>query len=145
MIVSKHIWRVQTTCEERFIPQRQHPSDAGADLRAAGSVMLMPGQKALISTEVRLAIPEGYVGLVLPRSGLARDGIVAIPGTIDAGYRGEIKVLLYNLACMDKFVVHVGDRIAQLVIFPVECPEFMRVPDLPPGDREENGSGSTGR
>lgn len=135
---------VPTKCHDRFLPQYQHPGDAGADLRAGASAILMPGQKVVIPVGVKVAIPEGYVGLVLPRSGLAAKGIIAIPGTIDSGYRGEIGVVLYNLAYIDKFLVSIGDRIAQLVVLPVARADFRQMDELPPSDREENGFGSTG-
>lgn len=136
--------KIPVKCTDRFLPAYQHPGDAGADLRAATSVALLPGQKVAVGTGVKIAVPQGYVGLVLPRSGLAAEGIVAVPGTIDSGYRGEIRVVLYNFACVDRFVVHVGNRIAHLVILPVAHADFAQTEELPEGDRNEEGFGSTG-
>ena len=135
---------ISINCFDHFLPTYQHLGDAGADLRATFSVTTVPGQKTLVDTGVKIAIPGGYVGLVLPRSGLSSGGLVAIPGTIDSGYRGKIKVLLYNIA-RDNLTILEGDRIAQLVILPMVQANFQRVKELPPGDRGENGFGSTGR
>lgn len=131
-------------------PGYAHPGDAGADLHTAVDVTLAPGQRVLVPTGVALALPEGYVGLVHPRSGLAhRHGlsIVNTPGTIDAGYRGEIKVCLINLDPDQPITLHRGDRIAQLVLQRVEQAEFVEYADidaLPPSTRGTGGHGSTG-
>lgn len=131
-------------------PGYAHPGDAGADLHTAVEVTLAPGQRVLVPTGVALALPEGYVGLVHPRSGLAhRHGlsIVNTPGTIDAGYRGEIKVCLINLDPDQPITLHRGDRIAQLVLQRVEQAEFVEYADidaLPPSTRGTGGHGSTG-
>lgn len=136
---------VPIKCIDRFLPQYQHHGDAGADLRASASAILMPGQVVVVPAGVKIAIPDGYAGLVLPRSGLSAKGIVVIPGTIDSGYRGEIGITIYNLACMDKFSINVGDRIAHLLLLSVVQADFVRVQELPTtGDRGENGFGSTG-
>ncbi len=132
------------------LPAYAHPGDAGADLHAAAEVTLAPGERALVPTGLALALPEGYVGLVHPRSGLAaRHGIsiVNAPGTIDAGYRGEIQVCLVNTDRDTAFVVRRGDRIAQLVVQRCETAVFEEVPDvgdLGASDRGAGGYGSTG-
>ena len=131
-------------------PGYAHAGDAGADLHTAVDVRLAPGQRVLVPTGVALALPEGYVGLVHPRSGLAhRHGlsIVNTPGTIDAGYRGEIKVCLINLDPDEPIALRRGDRIAQLVLQRVEQAEFVEYADidaLPPSTRGTGGHGSTG-
>lgn len=112
------------------MPSRAHDGDAGVDLYSAQDVELAPGQRALVSTGVAVAIPYGMVGLVHPRSGLAARlglSIVNSPGTIDAGYRGEIKVALINLDPAIPIVVHRGDRIAQLLVQRVELVELMEL------------------
>ena len=129
------------------MPARAREHDAGLDLYAAETVALEPGARALVRTGIALAIPEGYAGFVLPRSGLAlRHGVTKLnsPGLIDSGYRGEVKVLLVN---HDRAAMTVtrGDRIAQLVIQRVEAPELVEVDELPPSDRGTGGFGSTGR
>jgi dUTP pyrophosphatase len=128
-------------------PAYAHPGDAGADLVAAESVRLEPGQRALVGTGVRIALPEGYVAFVVPRSGLAaKHGITIVnaPGTVDAGYRGEIKVSLLNTDAENAFDVNVGDRIAQLIVMPVPRARFIPVETLPESVRGEGGFGSTG-
>ncbi|NYE20455.1 dUTP diphosphatase [Microbacterium immunditiarum] len=128
-------------------PAYAHPGDAGADLFAAESVRLEPGQRALVGTGVRIALPEGYAGFVVPRSGLAaKHGITIVnaPGTVDAGYRGEIKVSLLNTDAENAFDVNVGDRIAQLIVMPVPRARFIPVEALPESVRGEGGFGSTG-
>ncbi|WP_258069617.1 dUTP diphosphatase [Arthrobacter sp. SX1312] len=121
--------------------------DAGADLRSAVDLVLAPGERALVPTGVAMALPPGYVGLVHPRSGLAaRHGltIVNAPGTVDAGYRGEIKVCLLNTDRQDAVRLSRGDRIAQLVIQRVERAVFAVVDQLPDSARGAGGFGSTG-
>ena len=128
-------------------PAYAHPGDAGADLVAAESVRLEPGQRALVGTGVRIALPEGYAAFVVPRSGLAaKHGITIVnaPGTVDAGYRGEIKVSLLNTDTENAFDVNVGDRIAQLIVMPVPRARFIPVETLPESVRGEGGFGSTG-
>jgi len=128
-------------------PAYAHPGDAGADLLTAVDVTLEPGERALVPTGVAIALPEGYVALVHPRSGLAaRHGlsIVNTPGTVDAGYRGEVKVLLINLDRHDPIDLRRGDRIAQLVVQRVERAAFVEVAELPVSVRGEGGYGSTG-
>ncbi|MBU4465605.1 MAG: dUTP diphosphatase [Actinobacteria bacterium] len=129
------------------LPVYAHPGDAGADLVAAESLRLEPGARALVATGVRIALPEGYVAFVVPRSGLAvKHGISIVnsPGTVDAGYRGEIKVALWNTDQHEAFDVAVGDRIAQLIIMPVSRARFLPVDELPESRRGEGGFGSTG-
>ena len=128
-------------------PQYAHPGDAGADLTAAEAVHLAPGERALVSTGVRIALPEGYAAFVVPRSGLAaKHGITIVnsPGTVDAGYRGEIKVSLLNTDRDAAYDVAVGDRIAQLIVMPVPRAVFLPVEELPHSVRGEAGFGSTG-
>jgi dUTP pyrophosphatase len=128
-------------------PSYAHPGDAGADIHAAVEVTLGPGERALVPTGIALALPEGFVALVHPRSGLAaRHGIsiVNAPGTIDAGYRGEVRVCLVNTDPRESFTVRRGDRIAQLVIQRFETASFVEVADLPDSVRGDGGYGSTG-
>ena len=130
------------------LPERAHPGDAGFDLRSAIDVTLKPGERVMIPTGIAVAIPSGFAGLVQPRSGLAARhgvGIVNSPGLIDAGYRGEIKVIAINLDPNEPFEVARGDKIAQLVIYPVPETTLREVPELPASDRGEGGFGSTGR
>jgi dUTP pyrophosphatase len=129
------------------LPVRAREHDAGLDLYAAEAVAIAPGGRVLVSTGLAVAIPPGYAGLVLPRSGLAfRQGVTLLntPGLIDSGYRGEIKVLLINHDRAATTVAR-GDRIAQLVIQRVEPAELVEVEELPASDRGIGGFGSTGR
>jgi dUTP pyrophosphatase len=129
------------------LPARAHPGDAGVDLVAAADVTLAPGERAVVPTGIAIALPDGYAAFVHPRSGLAaRHGVTVVnaPGTVDAGYRGEIRVTLLNTdpAAPVKFAR--GDRIAQLVIQRVACPVFHEVQSLPGSARGDGGFGSTG-
>jgi dUTP pyrophosphatase len=129
------------------LPRRAHPGDAGADLVAAVDVELAPGQRAVIPTGVAIALPDGYAAFVHPRSGLAaRHGVTVVnaPGTVDAGYRGEIKVTLLNTDAAASVSFQRGDRIAQLVIQRVARPVFHEVETLPGSSRGDGGFGSTG-
>jgi dUTP pyrophosphatase len=129
------------------IPGHAHRDDAGVDLRAAAEVVLAPGERALVGTGIAITLPAGYAGFVHPRSGLAaRTGlsIVNAPGTVDAGYRGEILVCLINLDPRDDIVLRRGDRIAQLVVQRVERVRFVEVAQLPGSERGTGGHGSTG-
>src|SRR3954470_19736907 len=129
------------------LPAYAHPGDDGADLVTAEDVTLGPGEQALVGTGIAMAVPEGYVALVHPRSGLAaRHGlsIVNTPGTIDAGYRGEVKVLLVNHALVEPIELRRGDRVAQLVFQRVERAGFAEVDTLPDSVRGGGGYGSTG-
>lgn len=128
-------------------PGYAHPGDAGADLVAAEAVRLEPGERALIGTGVRIALPEGFAAFVVPRSGLAaKHGITVVnsPGTVDAGYRGEIKVSLLNTDSRSAYDVAVGDRIAQLIVMPVTRANFIPMDELPESVRGDGGFGSTG-
>jgi dUTP pyrophosphatase len=130
------------------LPAYAHPGDAGADLRAASDVVLPPGGRAIVGTGIAVAVPDGYAAFVHPRSGLAsRHGISVVnaPGTVDAGYRGEVRVVLLNTDPAEPFTVRRGDRIAQLVVQPVTRVRFVDVAELPPTPRGEGGFGSTGR
>ncbi|WP_022880879.1 dUTP diphosphatase [Gryllotalpicola ginsengisoli] len=129
------------------VPVYAHPGDAGADLTAAEAVRIEPGQRVTVGTGVRVALPEGFAGFVVPRSGLAaRHGITIVnaPGTVDAGYRGEIKVTLLNTDLSEPYDVAVGDRIAQLVLVPIAQATFLPATALPESARGEGGFGSTG-
>jgi dUTP pyrophosphatase len=138
---------VLITASPGFEPVYAKPGDAGADLRSTTAITIAAGARALVPTGVSIALPQGYVGLVHPRSGLAaKHGITVLntPGTIDAGYRGEIMVILFNSSDTD-FEVAIGDRIAQLVIQTVELARFVPVDKLPETERGETGFGSSGR
>jgi len=133
--------------ENAVLPSYVHLTDAGADLVSVQDAVIEPGQRVLIPTGIAIAIPGGFVGLVHPRSGLAvKSGIALVnsPGTIDSGYRGEIKVCLINLDASEKVILPAGSRIAQLVIQRVEFASFVEVSDLDDSDRGTGGFGSTG-
>lgn len=138
---------VSTTDPDVPLPAYSHPGDAGADITTRVDVELAPGERATVPTGVRVALPDGYVALVHPRSGLAaRSGVTIVnaPGTVDAGYRGEIAVTLLNTDASDTVRLARGDRIAQLVIQRVERATFVHVEQLPGSHRAEGGFGSTG-
>ncbi|MFD6699230.1 MULTISPECIES: dUTP diphosphatase [unclassified Microbacterium] len=129
------------------LPVYAHPGDAGADLVSTEALRLDPGQRALVGTGVRIALPEGFAAFVVPRSGLAaKHGITVVnaPGTVDAGYRGEIKVSLLNTDSNAAYDVAVGDRIAQLIVMPVTRARFIPVDALDDSVRGAGGFGSTG-
>src|SRR3954447_6155368 len=129
------------------LPSYAHPGDAGADLVTTVDVRLGPGERTVVPTGVAIALPEGYAGFVHPRSGLAaRVGLALVnaPGTIDAGYRGEIKVILVNLDPREPLELARGDRIAQLVVQRVETAVFVETAELPDSARAAGGFGSTG-
>ncbi|MBS1697408.1 MAG: dUTP diphosphatase [Actinobacteria bacterium] len=129
------------------LPVYAHPGDAGADLVSTEAVRLEPGQRALLGTGVSIALPEGFAAFVVPRSGLAaKHGITVVnaPGTVDAGYRGEIKVSLLNTDSNAAYDVAVGDRIAQLIVMPVVRARFVPVTTLDESARGADGFGSTG-
>ena len=128
-------------------PEYAHPGDAGADLSSTEAVTLAPGERATVGTGVSIALQNGFVGFVVPRSGLAaRHGITIVnsPGTVDAGYRGEIRVTILNTDRLVPYSVAVGDRIAQLIVMPVSRSTFVPVGSLPGSHRGESGFGSTG-
>ncbi len=129
------------------LPNYAHSGDAGADLVTTVDVVLQPGERAVVPTGISIALPDGYAAFVHPRSGLAaRFGVTVVnaPGTIDAGYRGEIKVLLVNLDPLRSAQLRRGDRVAQLVFQRVESARFVEVERLPGSDRGDAGYGSTG-
>lgn len=129
------------------VPQYAHAGDAGADLCSTENLVLEPGERAMVSTGISIALPAGFVAFVVPRSGLAaKHGITVVnaPGTVDAGYRGEIKVILQNTDQRDAFEIRKGDRIAQLIIMSFARASFVPVERLPGSDRGEGGFGSTG-
>jgi dUTP pyrophosphatase len=134
--------------EAAKLPTRAYDGDAGLDLAASERVELGPGQRAAVATGLTVAIPRGHAGFVQPRSGLAaRHGITVLnsPGLVDAGYRGELKVVLFNTDRAEPFVVEPGMRIAQLVILPVALAEPKEVAELPESERGEKGFGSSAR
>ncbi len=134
--------------EEAILPSRAHPGDAGLDLYACEAAHIGPGERWGIGTGVAVEIPEGYAGLVLPRSGLAREhGITLVnsPGLIDAGYRGELRVLLLNADPAEIFRVEPGDRIAQLVLTPIALADPVAAEELTESARGAGGFGSSGR
>lgn len=130
------------------LPAAQHPGDAGLDLVTTVGAVLRPGERALLPTGVAIALPAGYAAFVVPRSGLAvRHGVslVNAPGTVDAGYRGEIKVSVINLDPLRDVTFERGDRIAQMVVQQVPHVRLHEVEQLPDSDRSTGGFGSTGR
>ena len=138
---------ISTTDDTVPIPAYAHPGDAGADLTTRDAVTLAPGERLTVRTGVRIALPAGYVALVHPRSGLAaKHGVTIVnaPGTVDAGYRGELMVTLLNTDTRESVEFAAGDRIAQLVIQRVEHARFVPVSSLPGSLRGESGFGSTG-
>ncbi|CAB4625996.1 unannotated protein [freshwater metagenome] len=129
------------------LPTYEHPGDAAMDLRARVSVTLAPGERMLVPTGIAIALPAGFAAYVHPRSGLALKrglGMVNAPGVIDAGYRGEIGVILVNHDAHEPIVLERGDRIAQLVVAPVAQAQLTEVSELPQSHRGEGGFGSTG-
>jgi dUTP pyrophosphatase len=138
---------VEVLISSAHVPEYSHPGDAGADLLASEAVELQPGQRATVGTGVSIALPDGYVAFVVPRSGLAsKHGITVVnsPGTVDAGYRGEIRVTLLNTDSSVAYSVAIGDRIAQIIVMPVSRARFIPVHTLPGSARGESGFGSTG-
>jgi dUTP pyrophosphatase len=139
--------RVQRLDPAARLPVRAHDDDAGYDLCAVQAATLAPGERALIRTGIAIELPAGHAGLVLPRSGLAaRHGIAIVnaPGLIDAGYRGELKVLLLNTDRTETFAIAPGDRIAQLVLVVVATPRIVETDALAATPRGEGGFGSSG-
>jgi dUTP diphosphatase len=133
--------------EDLPLPSRAHPGDAGVDLFTAADVTLQPGERAVVPTGIAIALPDGYAAFVHPRSGLAaRHGVTLVnaPGTVDAGYRGEIRVTLINTDARQPVSFTRGDRVAQLVVQRVATPVFHEVQVLPGSARSDRGFGSTG-
>jgi len=140
--------RVAKLKDEAVLPSRAHEGDAGLDLYACEAAHLGPGERWSVGTGVGVEIPGGQAGLVLPRSGLARDHGIALvnsPGLIDSGYRGELRILLLNTDPAETFRVEPGDRIAQLVLVPVAPAEPLEVEALGDSARATGGFGSSGR
>jgi dUTP pyrophosphatase len=138
---------VEVLLSGRHVPEYAHPGDAGADLVATETVVLAPGERATVGTGSAIALPDGYVAFVVPRSGLAaKHGVTIVntPGTVDAGYRGEIRVILLNTDRAEPYTITAGDRIAQLIVMPVARARFVPVERLPGSHRGEGGFGSTG-
>jgi dUTP pyrophosphatase len=138
---------VEVLIQAADVPEYSHPGDAGADLTSTEALTLAPGERRLVGTGVRIALPDGFAAFVVPRSGLAaKHGITIVnsPGTVDAGYRGEIKVALLNTDSTVPYDIGVGDRIAQLIVMPVTRAVFIPVDTLPGSDRGAGGFGSTG-
>ena len=134
--------------DEAIVPSRAHAGDAGLDLYACEAAHIGPGERWSVGTGVGVEIPDGHAGLVLPRSGLARDHGIALvnaPGLIDSGYRGELRVLLLNTDPAETFRVEPGDRIAQLVLTPIATPEPVEAAELTESVRGRGGFGSSGR
>ncbi len=139
--------RVRRLDRAARLPARAHDDDAGYDLCALHAATLAPGDRAMLRTGIAIELPSGHAGLVLPRSGLAaRHGIALVnaPGLIDAGYRGELKVLLLNTDRTERFEIAPGDRIAQLVIVAVATPQIVEADALAATPRGEGGFGSSG-
>lgn len=138
---------VEVLISAASVPEYAHPGDAGADLVSTDAVDLGPGERVTVGTGVSIALSDGFVAFVVPRSGLAmKHGITIVnsPGTVDAGYRGEIRVTLLNTDSSVAYSVAVGDRIAQLIVMPVTRARFIPVDTLPGSHRGDAGFGSTG-
>jgi dUTP pyrophosphatase len=139
--------RVRRLRPDALLPTRAYDGDAGLDLYAVEAAVLAPGERGSVATGIAIEIPPGHAGLVLPRSGLAaRHGISVVnaPGLIDAGYRGEVRVLLLNTDRAERVELAAGDRIAQLVVVRVEAPEVLEVESLAVSERGAGGFGSSG-
>jgi dUTP diphosphatase len=140
--------RVRRLDARATLPARAYPGDAGLDLHALDGAVLEPGERAAVGTGIAVEIPDGQAGLVLPRSGLAsRHGIALVnaPGLIDAGYRGEVRVLLLNTDRSVRFEIAAGDRIAQLLLVDVHAPDVVEVQGLSCTERGAGGFGSSGQ
>jgi dUTP pyrophosphatase len=138
--------QVQRLRPEASLPSRVYPGDAGLDLTACERVVLGPGERAVVPTGIAVAIPDGFAGFVQPRSGLAlQHGIAVVnsPGLVDAGYRGELRVVLLNTDRDETFVAEPGERIAQLVVLPVPELDVVEVEELPQSERGVRGFGSS--
>ena len=137
---------IQRLRDDAVVPTQAYPGDAGLDLSASERVELGPGERAVVGTGLAVAIPEGHAGYVQPRSGLAANHGITIlnaPGLIDAGYRGELRVVLHNTDLKEAFLVEPGMRIAQLVVLPLAEIEPVEVGELPPSERGVRGFGSS--
>lgn len=140
--------RVSLLNDAATLPTRAHEGDAGLDLYACEAAHIGPGERWSVGTGIAIEVPAGHAGLVLPRSGLARRHGIALvnsPGLIDAGYRGEVRVLLLNTDPAETFRVEAGDRIAQLVVSPIALAEPVEAGELADSSRGEGGFGSSGR
>jgi dUTP pyrophosphatase len=132
--------------EGALLPEQAYDGDAGLDLAACERIELGPGERAVVSTGLALAVPDGYAGFVQPRSGLAAKhgiSVVNAPGLVDSGYRGEVRVVLLNTDVSEPFVVEPGMRIAQLVVLPVPAIELVETDELPESERGVRGFGSS--
>jgi dUTP pyrophosphatase len=136
--------KIKKLTSDAILPRYALSGDAGMDFFSNEEVALMPGERKLVSTGISMAIPNGYVGLIWDKSGLAaKNGIKTMAGVIDAGYRGEIKILLHNLS-MEEFKIEKGMKISQMLIQPVESKKLLEVEDLEETERGDGGFGSTG-
>ena len=136
--------KIKKVCDEAILPKYAHPGDAGMDFFSNEEITLRAGERKLVSTGISMAIPEGYVGLLWDKSGIAsKFGIKSMAGVIDAGYRGEIRILLHNLSNED-FQIEKGMKVAQMLIQPVEQKQLVEVNDLEETARGDGGFGSTG-
>ncbi len=136
--------KIKKLHQDAVVPRYAKEHDAGMDFYASESLVLQPGERRLVSTGIAMAIPSGYVGLIWDKSGIAtKHGLKTMAGVIDAGYRGEIRILVHNLG-NEEFVVEKGNKVAQMLIQPVEQREVMEVEKLDSTDRGEGGFGSTG-
>jgi len=141
------VLRVRCLHPDAVLPRRAHEGDAGLDLCSVEELTIEPGERAMVATGIAVELPPGHAGWVVPRSGLAaRHGISVVnaPGLIDAGYRGEVRVLLLNTDSTEPFEIAAGDRIAQLVVAPVAAVEVFEAGSLSESSRGERGFGSTG-
>lgn len=140
--------RIRRLRDDAVVPTRAHAGDAGLDLVAVERAVLAPaGGRAVVGTGIAVEVPEGWAGLVCPRSGLAARhgiGVVNGPGVVDAGYRGEVRVVLHNTDPTEAFTIEPGDRIAQLVLTPVLLAQVVEVDELATASRDAAGFGSTG-
>ena len=130
--------------EGAYMPERSHAADAGYDLRTPVNVQIAARRGATIDTKVHVMIPKGYAGFIKSKSGLLSRNNIRVDGVVDAGYTGTIKVMMFNDGLLDK-TFRVGDKIAQLVILPIETPELEEVSSLEETERGDNGFGSSGR
>lgn len=138
------VLQVKKLYQEAKLPTRACEGDAGLDLYAMEDQVVAPGQRIIIGTGIALRIPFGYAGLIWDKSGIAsKSGMKVMGGVIDAGYRGEIKAVLTNLG-ENSYLIHIGDKIAQILIQKIELPAVEEVEELPPTERNEQGFGSTG-